>query len=79
MRTTVSIQDGLLERAKEEARRRKCTLGEIVDDALRYRLVERSQGTVVAEPALPTYGLSGLHPGVDLTDSRALEQIILER
>jgi hypothetical protein len=38
MRTTISIQDPLLEMAKERAQLRRVTLSEIVEDALREHL-----------------------------------------
>ena len=38
MKTTIEIADDLLARAKQEARRRRTTLREVVDEALRQRL-----------------------------------------
>lgn len=74
MRTTVTIQDNLLARAKEEALKRQCSLGDIVNEALRYTLIERSNtdAAKVEEPPLKTYGRAGLRPGVDLSDNAAL-------
>lgn len=74
MRTTITIQDSLLERAKEEALQQKCTLGDIVNDALRARLAEVSRDVVrqVEEPPLKTYGQGGLRAGVDLNDNASL-------
>ncbi|MEO0508248.1 MAG: DUF2191 domain-containing protein [Verrucomicrobiota bacterium] len=77
MRTTITIQDSLLERAKEEALRKKCKLSDVVNDALRYRLAE-SSGAVVEEAPLLTYGSGGLRPGVDLADSGSLQDIMNE-
>lgn len=78
MRTTITIQDSLLERAKEEALRKKCKLSDVVNDALRYRLAE-SLEMVVEEAPLLTYGSGGVRSGVDLADSAALRQIMDER
>ena len=38
MKTTIEIADDLLARAKREARRRRTTLRDVVDEALRQRL-----------------------------------------
>jgi len=74
VRTTITIQDSLLARAKEEAIRQKCTLGDIVDDALRARLAEvrHHDREQVEEPAFLTYGQGGLHAGVDINDNASL-------
>ena len=74
MRTTIAIQDQLLKRAKSEALRQKCTLSDIVNDALRFRLAEmpRSSTGQVEEPPLKTYGVHGLRVGVDLNDNASL-------
>jgi len=74
MRTTITIQDQLLERAKSEALRQKCTLGDIVNDALRCRLAETSNQSSdqLEEPSLKTYGAGGLRAGVDLNDNASI-------
>ena len=73
MRTTISIQDALLERAKEQALKEKCTVGDIVNDALRYRLIECADVDALEEPRpLKTYGRDGLKAGVDLADNASL-------
>ena len=77
MRTTISLQDNLLERAKEQALRRKCTLSDVVNDALRYRLAEsRAQTEPHVEAPLKTYGSAGLQPGVDLHNSASLHDLM---
>jgi hypothetical protein len=77
MRTTISLQDSLLERAKEQALRRKCTLSDIVNDALRYRLAEsQAQADERVEVPLKTYGNAGLQVGVDLHDSAGLRDLM---
>ena len=76
MRTTLSINDDLLVRAKELAARRRTSLGEIVDNALRLLFAERSSTLSAAE--LPTDGGSGLRPGVDLEDKDALAALLDE-
>jgi hypothetical protein len=74
MRTTITIQDSLLKRAKRKAAQENCTLGDVVNDALRYRLVEcvNSSGAVEEERPLKVYGSSGLQAGVDLSHNASL-------
>lgn len=71
MRTTLSIDSSLLERAKKRAAEREQTLGQYVEDAVRRDLVapphERSA------PTLPTFTRgTGMRPGLDPSSNRAL-------
>ena len=77
MRTTVSIQDDLLRRAREVSLARNCTLGDVVDDALRLALSAKpkSAGSARVRP-LKTFRGSGLQPGVDLSSSAGLLEIM---
>ena len=72
MRTTVNIQDNLLEVAKEAASRRKCTLGAVLDDSLRYFLLDRKQSLPTKPTPFPTFKGEGTYPGVDISSSSAL-------
>lgn len=74
MRTTVTIDDHLLAEAKALAARTGRPLGAVVDDALRVLLVERAATRAPVE--IPTYGGSGLQPGVDLDDKEALAELL---
>jgi hypothetical protein len=76
MRTTVTIDDALLKRAKELAARSGRPLGAIVDEGLRVLLAERPATAAAID--LPTYGGSGLQPGVDLDDKDALMALLEE-
>lgn len=76
MRTTVSINDELLARAKLVAARTHTTLGSVLEDALRKLLDERP-----ARPGerltLPDFGYAGgLLPGVDLDDRDAMRELM---
>ncbi|MFA7343323.1 MAG: CopG family transcriptional regulator [Terrimicrobiaceae bacterium] len=77
MRTTISIQDALLRRAREESLARNCSLGDVVEDALRVALSARpkSAGATGIRP-LKTFRGSGLQPGVDLSSSAGLLEIM---
>jgi Arc/MetJ family transcription regulator len=76
MRTTVSIDDGLLAAARERARERGQTLGQLVEDSLRREL-----GTVEGRerPRVPVFaGGTGPRAGLDLTSNRALHEALDE-
>lgn len=73
MRTTIRINDTLLKEARKLSRERNCTLGEIVDEALRLTLVTRKKAAKhKRERPLVTFKGSGAQPGVELNDSAAL-------
>ncbi len=75
MRTTVNLDEALLVQAKEIAARSHRTLGEVIDDALRL-LVARRPSANSDVVTLPTFGGSGLQPGVDLEDKDGLESLL---
>ena len=73
MRTTVRLDEALLERARQEASRRGITLTALIEQGLRLamrRPLKRSEKPFVALPVCPAGG--GTLPGVDLDNSAAL-------
>lgn len=71
MRTTVAIDDHILASAKQEARRRGLTLGDLIEEALGRELSRR--GEVAPRPAVPVFrGGQGMRPGIDVTSHRAI-------
>lgn len=77
MRTTVRLDDALLERAKREAARRGETLTALIERGLRLVLAnpgERPKRRHVEIPVCREGG--GTLPGVDLDDNAALLDII---
>lgn len=73
MRTTVRLDERLLQEAKAVAARERRTLTAVIDDALRQFLARRSASGAKHPPfKLVTFGEGGLRPGVDLDDSAAL-------
>ena len=67
MRTTVTIDDNLLARTKDEARQQGKTLGQVIEDALRLAFSERRTNDR-APTKLPVFrGGSGLRPGIEPT------------
>lgn len=75
MRTTLDINDHLLAEAKAAAAQRGVSLKALVEEALRERLAERGDRRRKPAP-LPVFSGHGLQPGVDLTDSAALLEIM---
>ena len=77
VRTTVSIADHLLKRAKEEAFAKNCSLGQIIDEALQTAFAARQKKT--SRPGLKpliTYGGRGLQPSVHLDSSSELLSVM---
>jgi Arc/MetJ-type ribon-helix-helix transcriptional regulator len=75
MRTTVTIEESLLVSAKEVAARSHRSLSDVINDALRMLLAERPE-VRRRSVRLPTFGGSGLQPGVDLEDKDALAALL---
>ena len=73
MRTTLNINDTLLKEARKCSIERNCSLGEIVDEALRLSLVTRKKSgtTIIARP-LKTFEGSGIQPGIDLNNNASV-------
>ena len=74
MRTTVNIDDHLLAEAKVLAARSHRSLGEVIDDALRQRFAtpEPQPGEI----KLPTHGVRGRQPLVDIDDRDAVAEAL---
>jgi len=75
MRTTVDIDDSLLRQLKQDAARTGRTLGALIEDAVRAANERRSETRAEVEP-LVTFGGSGLMPGVDITDTRSVRDLL---
>ena len=78
MRTTVRLDDSLLEQAKQEARRRNETLTSLLDKGLRLVLAagtaQRRSKPKVTLPVCKQGG--GTMPGVDLNDTSSTLDIL---
>jgi len=72
MRTTLRLDDDLLDQAKRYAAENGMTLTALIDQTLREALSRGEQVAGSKAPQLPTYRGRGLQPGVDLDDSAAL-------
>jgi Ribbon-helix-helix protein, copG family len=76
MRTTISVDDHLLEGARRRARERGQTLGQLIEDALRRELAPRDESVA---PEVPVFrGKGGLRPGIDPTSNRSLWEALDE-
>lgn len=77
-RTTVRLPDDLLAEAQRHASRTGRSFTQLIADALRYEMQRAAAPRRVCEP-LPVYGGNGVRPGVDLSDTSALLDLMDER
>jgi hypothetical protein len=77
IRTTVAVDNELLTRAKRRARQRGVTLGEVIEAALRRDLA--SEDSAADRPPIPVFTMgTGPRPGIDLTSSRTIHEVLDE-
>lgn len=76
MRTTVTIDDELLRRAKREAAATNRTLSQILEDALRDRLARRPAASKRFRLDLVTADGPGLKEGVEISDNAAVRDLM---
>jgi hypothetical protein len=73
MRTTVRLDEGLLTKAKQEARRRGETLTSLMERGLRLAMADagkrKQAGSVILTVSTAT---GGLRPGIDLDDMKSV-------
>lgn len=72
MRTTITIPDDLLRKAKQVAAERSCTLSEVVQEALRKVFSQPRSAGRRRPTRLPTFRGQGVFPGIDLDSSANL-------
>ncbi len=77
MRTTLTIDDYLLGKAKAVAARTHRTIGSVVEDALRQMLARADDPrSTTGSVSLPSDGGSGLLPGVDLENKEQIAELL---
>ena len=74
MRTTIDVNDELLRAVKVYAAGERMTLKAAFERALRGLLA--GPAADAEAPPIPVFGGQGVQPGVDLTDSAALRDIM---
>ena len=73
MRTTVRLDEGLLTKAKQEARKRGETLTSLMERGLRLAISGSHKRARAARVSLPTSkSTGGLRPGINLDDTSAV-------
>ncbi len=79
MRTTVILPDELYRQVKERARAEERTITSFMEDALRRELGRTSEGIGPVDVFIaPPFPGNGVRPGVDLTSSAALLDVMDE-
>ena len=78
MRTTISLDEALLKRARRAALDRGISFNELVVTALRIELSRIPKSDQKKKIVLPTFRGNGIRPGVDLDDSASLVDIMDE-
>jgi hypothetical protein len=76
MRTTINLPDDLVLQAKKAALEADTTLTEIIANALRETLGKSRQKTPKKKFKMITYGKGGALPGVDISDTSSLLDIM---
>ncbi len=76
MRTTVRLDDELIQRAKRYGLKRGKTLTSIIRESLVAYLARGETPSTPGKLSLPTCGSGGTLPGVDLDDSARLADLM---
>jgi hypothetical protein len=74
MRTTLDIDDDVLQAAKERARRERKTAGKVISELARWALTAPSAPPVAAEPP-PVYGLRPFAPRGNVVTNDMINRI----
>lgn len=74
MRTTLNIDEILLEKAKHLAVERGVPLVRVIEDALKESLLKKA--SISKKVELVTFKGKGTKPGIDLDDGRSLLEIM---
>ena len=76
MRTTIRLDDQLLEKAKQFALQNGTTFSAVVEDALREKIMVRPGLKKPKKIKLKTVSGKGLNAGIDLDDSASLVELM---
>ena len=76
MKTTLNLDDLLLQRAKALAAKHKTSLTRLIEEGLQLRLRTATMGAKamrVAAPKIPVFkGKGGMRPGIDPTSNKSM-------
>ncbi len=77
-RTTITIDEDLLDRIKVRAARERTTVSSMIEEELRLGEARRAQQESSGRGRfrLPTFDLGEPKPGVDITDNAALRDLM---
>lgn len=75
MRTTITIRDDVLKRARQLALARSCTLSDLVEESLQ-RALAAPTAPPPEQARIPTFAGRGLQPGVDLDSTAGLLDVM---
>ena len=75
MRTTITLDDGLVADLKQRARAEGKSVSTVIAEALRAQLSKRMPSPKIAPFRLITVKGGGLRPGVDVAKLKALDKI----
>jgi predicted transcriptional regulator len=78
MRTTITIDDGLLAQVRQRAAALGRTVSQVIEDSVRESLLRRDE-TAAAPFRVRAFHGGRVRPGVDLDDNRALLEVLDER
>lgn len=79
MRTTVRLDEHLLQQAKQHAAASGTTLTAVLEQALRESLARRAATARLDPVRLKTFRGGGVRPGVHLDDSASLLDVMVDR
>ncbi len=74
VRTTVIVEESVIEQAKKLAFEQKKTFTQLLEDSLRMTIRESTK-PYVRFADLPCFGEGGLLPGIDLEDKDMMDEI----
>jgi hypothetical protein len=78
MRTTITIDDDLLDQVRQRAAERRQTISQVIEESVRESLLRRSDPDRKPFRVLAFNG-GGLQPGVDLENNAALLDLMEDR
>ena len=76
MRTTIRMDDDLLEAVKTAAAGSGVTLTRFIEDAVRAQLAVHDRVENSSPPDLPVFSGDGVYPGVDLDSNAGLLEVM---